>query len=474
MSSATLAETLTKKYEDFYPLTPFQQGILFHVLDTPKAGMFLNQQRYTFRGDLDLDAFKQALQGVMDRHQILRTSFVLSAASGPVQVVYRKLNLPWTIHDWSNVPRIEAAARVDAFQESDFKKNFDLLRAPLMRMTMIRVAPDWHEFIWSFHLLLMDGWSMQVILRELLALYHGFVSGQPANLPPPVLYRDFVNWLLQQPEHEAEGYWRKTLAEFTNPTPLCFDRMPFPGESEDPNFKETIALLDEASSDQVRAFSVQQRLTMNTVIQGAWALLLSRRSGTTDILFGTTVSGRSAAIPRIDSAVGVYVNVLPTRVSVQAEVSVTSWLREIQRRQAEARRFEFCSLARIQSWSEVPRKKPLFDSGIVFQNFPLMVSMPAADAALQVEEIQLIERNNIPLLVVITPGTQFHFRSVYMGSRFDDGTIDQILENFRRILVELTSNPDASVATISPHGDNERQSLIHSFNQSLASLECAE
>lgn len=470
MSSATLSETFSARYEDLYPLTPFQQSILFHVLDTPKAGMYLNQQRFNLRGDLDLGAFKQALQEVMDRHQILRTSIVLSAPSGPLQVVCRKLKLPWTMHDWSDLPPAESAERVEAFVQSDFKMDFDLLRAPLMRMTLIRVEPQRYEFIWSFHLLLMDGWSMQVILRELLALYHGLVNGQPAKLPPPILYRDFVNWLLQQPQDQAEGYWRKALAGFTSPTPLGYDRTPLPGVAEDPDFKETCALLDEASSDQVRAFSVQQRLTLNTVMQGAWALLLSGRSGTTDVLFGTAVSGRSAVIPRIDSAVGVFVNVLPTRVRVPAEGRIVSWLREIQRQQTEARRFEFCSLAGIQSWSEIARNKPLFDSGIVFQNFPLMVSPPESDAALQVDGFSCTERNNIPLLVVIEPGPRFNFRSVYMGSRFDDGTIDQLLQNFQRILVALTSNPDAAVASISPHGDNERQSLIDSFNQSLASI----
>lgn len=471
MSSATLSESLTAKFEDVYPLTPFQQGMIFHVLETPKGGVYLNQQRYTLSGNLDLEAFKKALKGVMDRHQILRTSFVLSAPSGPLQVVYRKLPLPWTMHDWSDLPRAESAERLEAFLKSDFKMGFDLLRAPLMRMTMIRVEPKLYEFVWSFHLLLLDAWSMQVMLRELLALYYGFANGQPASLEPPILYRDFVNYLQQQSESEAESYWREKLAGFTSPTPLGFDRMPLPDEDEDPNFRETVVSLDEVSSEQVRAFSVQQRLTLNTVIHGGWTLLLSRRSGLTDILFGTAVSGRTAAIPRIESAVGVYVNVLPTRSRVPADERVASWLREVQQQQAEARRFELCPLVKIQSWSDVQHNKPLFESGIVFQNFPLMVSAPDGDeGGVKVVAARCVERNNIPMLLVAEPGERFVFRLIYRGSRFDDGTIDQLLENFKRILVEISNNPDAPVASISYHGDNERQSLIDSFNQSLASL----
>ena len=465
MSSATLPAALSAKFEDLYPLTPFQQGMLFHVLDTPEAGVYLNQQRYTLRGELELPAFKQALQGVMDRHQILRTSFVLSAPGGPLQVVYRRLNLPWTMHDWSGLSRVEADERFREFLHSDFLQGFDLQRAPLMRITLIRIEPDLYEFVWSFHLLLMDGWSMQVMLRELLALYHGIVTGQPADLLPPIPYREFIKWLQQQPEDQAETYWRKTLAGFTDPTPLNFDRTPLPDVPEHPDFKETIVLLDEARSDQVRAFAVQQRLTLNTLVQGAWALLLSRRSGTEDVVFGTVVSGRSAMIPRIDSAVGVFINALPSRVRVPVDGRVRSWLREVQRQQAEARRFEFCSLVRIQAWSEVPRDKPLFESAIVFQNFPTMVSTSEAETV-KVVGVNLIERNNIPMLLVVEPGKRFHFRIVYMGSRFDDPTIDEILESFQRILLELTTDPNAALASISHRGDLERQSLIDSFNQS--------
>lgn len=461
--------SLTANFEDVYPLTPFQQGMLFHVLDTPEAGVYLNQQRYTLRGDLDLVAFKQALQGVMDRHQILRTAFVLSAPGGPLQVVFRRLQLPWTMHDWSDLPPAESAERLAEFMQTDFQSGFDLQRAPLMRITLIRTETSTYEFIWSFHLLLMDGWSMQVMLRELLAFYHGIVNGQRVELPPPIPYREFIKWLQQQSESDAEVYWRKTLAGFTRPTPLNFDRTPLPDVPEHPNFKETIVYLDEYHSENLQKFSTLHRLTLNTIIQGAWALFLSRRSGTNDVLFASVVSGRSAVIPRIDSAVGVFVNALPARITVPVDGQVVPWLKEVQKQQAEARRFEFCSLVRIQSWSEVPRSQPLFESVVIFQNLPRMVAVPDS-SSVQVVGVSLIERNNVPLALVVEPGDRFHFRLVYMGSRFDDATIDRMLENFQRIIIDLTSNSDAALASISYQVDTERQLLIDSFNQSLASL----
>jgi non-ribosomal peptide synthetase component F len=161
------------------------------------------------------------------------------------------------------------------------------------------------------------------------------------------------------------------------------------------------------------------------------------------------------------------VNALPARIGVPAGGQVVPWLKEVQRQQTEARRYEFCSLVRIQAWSELPRSQPLFESVVIFQNLPLMVQMPES-SAVEVVAVSLIERNNVPLALVVEPGTRFHFRIVYMGSRFEDATIDRMLENFQRILVELITNAD--VSSISYQLENERQTLIDSFNQSLANL----
>jgi len=460
---------LSEKFEDVYPLTPFQQGMLFHVLDTPQAGMYLNQQRYTLRGRLDLAAFKQALQGVMDRQQILRTAFALSAPGGPLQVVYRRLNVPWTMHDWSDLPRAESEKRLEGFLRSDYYRGFDLQRAPLTRMTLIRTQPELYELVWAFHLLLMDGWSMQVMLRELLTLYHGLVTGKAVELPPPVPYRSFIKWLQRQPEDEAEVYWRKTLAGFTRPTPVGFDRTPSPGVPEQPDFRESEIVLDEGTSNKIQAFGQQHRLTLSTIIQGAWALLLSRRSGTNDVLFGSVVSGRSAIIPKIDSAVGVFMNALPARVRIPVDGQVARWLNDLQKQMMEERRFEFCSLASIHGWSDVPRNQPLFESVIVFQNYPGGVAVPES-AGVEVINIAVIERSNVPLALVPNAGPRLSLKIVYMGSRFEDATIDRLLENFSRILVELTTARHAELSSISYQVKTEQQFLIDSFNQDLASL----
>jgi len=464
-----MSSSLAAKFEDIYPLTPFQQGVLFHVLDAPDAGMYLNQQRYTLRGDLHLAAFKQALEGVVSRHQILRTAFLLSGLDGPHQIVYRQARLPWAMFDWSELPSAESSARMQAFLRSDYQQGFDLKRVPLNRMTLLHTGHDMYEFVWSFHLLLMDGWSMQVMLKDLLTLYHSIRTGQTVELETPLPYREFIKWQQRQPQDQAEAYWRNVLKGFTTPTPLVFDKTPPAGIAVRPDFKEKNVVLDEETTNSLRLFGNKYHLTLNTLIQGAWALLLSRRSGTDDVLFGNAVSGRSAAIPKIDSAVGLFVNVLPVRVIVPPAARVIDWLNGLQKQQVEEMRYEFCSLASIHRWSDVPRDQPFFDSVIVFQNYPGGVAVPES-AGIEVVNVEVIERSNVPLALVPNPAPQLALKIVYMGSRFEDATIDRILENLSRILTELPANAGAALASISYQVDTERQLLIDSFNQSLASL----
>jgi hypothetical protein len=373
------------------------------------------------------------------------------------------------MHDWSELPPEESAARVQAFLLTDYQSGFDLKRVPLSRMTLIRTAPDLFEFIWSFHLLVMDGWSMQVMLRDLLTLYHAYRTGQAIELETAVPYREFIKWQQRQSLDEAEAYWRRKLKGFTTPTPLVFDRTPHAGVPEQPDYREKTVLLDEPTTSRLRAFGSQHRLTLNTLLQGAWALLLSRRSGTGDVLFGNAVSGRSAGIPKIDFAVGLFVNVLPVRALVPAEGRVVDWLHTLQKQQVEEMRFEYCSLASIHGWSDVPRNEPLFESVIVCQNYPDDVAVPES-AGIEVVNIEVIERSNVPLALVPKPASRLLLKIVYMGSRFEDATIDRILDNLSRILVELATNAAAPLASISYHADDEKQRLIDSFNQSLAAF----
>ncbi|MFL6284933.1 MAG: amino acid adenylation domain-containing protein [Pyrinomonadaceae bacterium] len=467
--SQLVAEADVDNVAEVYPLTPFQQGLLFHVLNAPDAGISLAQQSYTLRGELDAAAFRAAFESVVGRHQVLRTAFVLSSQRGPLQVVYRKVSLPWAEYDWRGLTPAEESVRMDEMLHADFENGFDLSRAPLSRMALVRKGEDLYEFVWSFHHLIIDGSSSPIILKELLAFYRASRAGRAAELERPVRYSDYIAWLQRQSHEEAESYWRRSLARFHGPTPLGVDRMPLPGADEQQGYGEETLLLDEAETSALRSYAARHRLTLNTLIQGAWALLLSRRSGADDVLFGSVVSGRTADFPRVESAVGVFLNTLPVRVRVPAEGELAAWLKALQLQQSEARRFEYCSLASIHGWSEIPRGQRLFESMLTFQNIPLDYAQSEAEG-LKVVEIRTTERTDAPLALVVEPGPRMLFRLAYQRSRFDASTAERILDSLRRFLSEMSTNPGATLLTLSAHSETERQLLINSFNQSLSGL----
>jgi amino acid adenylation domain-containing protein len=451
--------------EDTYPLTFFQQGILFHLLDKPSSGIYLNQQSYTLQGELDVEAFQKAFQEVVNRHEILRSGFILSAQDGPLQAVFRQISLPWAMYDWTDLAPAEADEHLAALQQADYEVGFELSRAPLTRATLVRRKTDLYEFIWSYHLLLLDGVSGVVVFRDLLAFYEAIRTGKPVELKPPVRYGAYIDWLQKQEQREAENYWRQALARFSGPTAVGFDRTATTNGVEQKGYKEKILLLDQALTTELRSLAARTHLTLNTLIQGAWTLLLSRRSGSDDVVFGSTVSGRASDSPGAESTVGLFVNVLPVRVRLPRDENLAAWLTEIQSQQAEARRFEYCSLADIQGWSEVPRGLPLFESVLIFQNIPLDLEL-SESVGLKVLGVKSTERTNVPLAVIVEPGVQLRFKIVYHRSRLDDVTIDRIAENLQRVLTSMTANSEASLSRLSGR-EAEKSVLIQSFNQSF-------
>src|SRR3954452_847645 len=206
--------------EDLFPLTPLQQGLLFHALYEPGSGAYVGQFGFELTGELDVDAFRRAWEAAVERHAALRTGFAWEGGPEPLQVVRRRVEVGLAVEDWRALPAAERAARLEAYLQSDRARGFDPARAPLMRLALFRTGDQAHELVWTHHHLLVDGWSVGLVFRDVVALYDAFSEGRPPALPAVRPYRGYAAWLKRQDAARAEAFWRRELAGFTAPTPV--------------------------------------------------------------------------------------------------------------------------------------------------------------------------------------------------------------------------------------------------------------
>ena len=398
-------------------------------------------------GELDVGAFRQAWQRVVDRHAVLRTYFIWEGLAEPVQVVRREAVLPWDEQDWRGLGAAEQGPRLESYLGVDRARGFSLGQAPLMRLALLRLADHAWHFVWSHHHLLLDGWSLPVLMKEVLLSYEALVGGRAIPLAPPRQYRDFIAWLGMQDLKPVEAFWRQTLAGFQAPTPLLGER----GADHEPErYAGQQIFLSPQTTSALARLAQEQQVTLNTVVLGAWALLLCRHSGQEDIVLGTTVSGRSAPLPGIESMLGLFINALPVRVRIRSQDSVGSWLRRLHEQLAELLPYEWSPLAQVQAWSDVPRGLPLFESLFVFENYPVDRSLELQSAKVQIRDVNLLERSNYPLALVVVPGADMLLRMGYECRRFAAASIAQALEDLCTVLEAMAAAPDARLSELSP------------------------
>ena len=431
-----------KNIEDIYPLSPVQQGMLFHSLSVPETGMYVEQLVCTLHGDLDVATFERAWTAVLAQHSVLRTLFVWNRGEKPLQIVRRSAGLPFNRYDWRGLSDIEQERRLDVLLEEDRRCGFNLSEAPLMRLTLVHTAAEHFQLLWTSHHLILDGWSLPIILKEVFDFYQAFRRGRELRLKPAKPFRDYVNWLKGQDLSQAEQYWRETLKGFTQPTPLIWDQ----SESAITAFAEQQEQLPRHLTNALQSLARQHRLTLSTVAQGAWALLLSRYSGESDVVFGVTVSGRASNLDGIESMVGLFINTLPLRIRVTSEEPLLSWLKEVQKRQGELVQYEYSPLAQVRNWSDVPRGTDLFHSIHVFENYPLDPAVFGQHDGIRIAAVRALEQNNYPLTIAVMPSrdmsAEMSLHVAYDTRRFSAATVARMLGHMRSLLEGITSNPD--------------------------------
>ncbi len=453
-----------RSVEDIYALSPMQQGMLFHSLSSPESGVYVEQTTFTLEGDLDAGALQEAWRRVALRHPVLRTLVLWERRPTPLQVVRRDVRLPWTRDDWRGLPAAGQEARLEAYLRSDRSRGFRLGEAPLMRFALFHLDERAHQVVWSFHHLLLDGWSSGLVLREVTAIYLALLRGDGLDLPPARPYREFIAWLSRLDGGEAERFWRGELAGLSTPTSLGIDRPSGAADGDAGGGPQDDERLDlgPALGESLRCFARRNQLTLNALVQGAWAILLGRYSGEEDVLFGTTVSGRPAELPGVEGMVGLFINTLPVRARVSPEARVLPWLRELQERQVERLQHQHSGLVEVQGWSEVPRGRPLFESLLVFDNYPDPDPGGASGDGtdLAVTRVRVVEQTSFPLTLLAVPGPDLSLRVLYDSRRFERVAIARMLGHMRVLLESMAGDPGCRLSDLPLLTGPERRRLL--------------
>ncbi|HKH45888.1 MAG TPA: amino acid adenylation domain-containing protein, partial [Thermoanaerobaculia bacterium] len=460
--------------ESIYRMSPVQEGILFHVLNEPDSGLYVRHLVAELSGALEVERFQEAWASLLERHAVLRTSFHWQEVAHPVQVVARRVALPWEEKDWRRLSDLERQRSMAELLRDDLLRGFDLAQPPLVRLTLVRTGEASWELIWSFHHLILDGWSLLLLLREVFSVYAGLCRGRKPAVDKAVPYKDFITWQARQDGAAAERFWRQSLAGFSAPTPL-------PGvrphgvavaSGERRSYEERGTELSVETTAALERTAKRHGLTVNTLLQGGWAVLLSRYSQEGDVVFGTTVSGRSAPLAGIESMVGLLINTLPLRIQVQESVSLAAWLRDLQESASELLQHEHESLAAVQGWSEVPRGLPLFDSIVVFQNLPIDKILDrdfVSSIPLRVAIRRGAETLNYPLALIAFEGDRLALRLSFERERVESSAVVRMLGHLESLLEGMAANcPGAILADLPLLSAAERQQQLLEWNSGPA------
>ncbi len=447
--------------ESIYRLSGLQQGMLFHALYDPGSDAYTEQLRCDLISP-DLETVRRSWNHIINRHSILRSSFYYNAFSVPVQCVYKEVDLPVTILDFREMDSTEQAAAVKEFVESDRRKGFDFKNAPLLRIALIRLTEDCYHMLWTSHHILIDGWSLHILMEEFLSCYEQFINGKEPEINPADRYEDYIRYIEREDKEEQEFYWRDYMKEVEQSTLLPFIENTVL-RTKGSGFYETVYLkLDREQTTKLERYIQRHHLTANTLMQGVWSYLIHRYTGRDDVVYGVIVSGRPDDILSIEQRVGMYVNTIPLHSVFQKGKGVVKWLQEIQDSQVSSRQYQYTPLQNIQSWTGI--QGDLFDSILVFENYPVSEIIQSKQWSLNIKNVILKEQSNFPFTILADNSKLFSLGFYYKPELIPEIYAVEIRDHFRNVLIQIIENDEFILNDIKLPGKEEEERLMIQFN----------
>ncbi|MEP2640106.1 condensation domain-containing protein [Roseobacter sp.] len=427
----TTPDTTAKKrnIETILPLTPLQEGILFHTLLAQDRGLYMPQMAYFLSGPIDPDQLRAAWAQVLARHSALRSGIHWEERADPFQIIYRQLPLNWEHLDWRGQ---DTDTALNAVFEQNRRRPFDLRRPPLMRLQMAQTGPEQHVLVLCHHHIVLDGWSTARMLQDVMAFYHGLGGALPVARP----YADYIRWMKRQDRTASRAFWQDLIAGTPGPS-LAFGQ-----DSDTPEFDRQSWPFPDDLADAVTQFCAHQGITLNTLLQGALGLFVAQKLGRSDVFFGAATSGRPANLPGAADMVGLFINALPVRIKVAPTDPVDVWLDRLQRQQAATIEHEHIALRDIQDGLGT-----LFDCLLVVENYPVTIGSGQSDIAL--DRVEFDEWTHFPLTLLVAPG-HAGMKLILRRDRhvLDDAALAEFIDRYVAIMRQIIENPQAPLSDI--------------------------
>jgi amino acid adenylation domain-containing protein len=433
-----------------YPLTALQQGMLYHTLAEPNSGVNIEQVICHLPEVVEADALRAAWERLLARHGVLRTRFRWEGVEAPLQEVPAAVNLAWTECDWSLLQPAEQEALFEGFLHADRRRGFSLEQAPLLRVALLRLGAENCRLVWTFHHAILDGRCYPTLLQEVFADYAAARRGEAFHAPARPEYRAFVEWLNQRDAAASDEFWREQLSGVVAATPLPVDRSAPPASTveNEPRLGVATARVPAATVQRLRALAAAHDFTLGTLLQGAWALLLARHSGATDVVFGATRACRKEGPPGVEAMIGLLINTVPLRVPIACQASLLSCLQDLRARWLAIRAHEQAPLPRIQRMSDVPPGLPIFDSLVVIENYRITDRLRELDPAWARRTVEMREQTNYALTLAVGVNCEIGLRLFYDRRRYQPDFAGGLLAELQEFFTAMLQNPHQTLAAV--------------------------
>ena len=452
------------RIENIYTLSPMQEGILFHKLLGKDKNAYFEQLSFRIVGSLDIELFEKSINKLIEKHDVLRTIFIYENRKRPLQLVLKEAKIKICFEDISSLVSSEKSVFIKEFKEKDIDKGFDLSKEISIRASLIKTSKEEHIFILSTHHIILDGWSSPIMFQDFFKIYNALKENRHLKLSKANKYSNYIKWLEKQDKKEALSYWRKYLENYQQQAQVPKVIKPVKENSYVNN--DTDFIIDSELTDRLKNMARRNKVTVNTVFQTIWGILLQRYNNTTDVVFGAVVSGRPAEINGIENMVGVFINTVPVRIKNTGDKSFAELVKEVQDSVIKTKSYEYVPLAEIQSNTSL--KQRLIDNIMIFHNYPAVKYSNKSELKIKLEKV--VRQNSYNFNIMATMTDKLFVKLSYNASIHDERDVNMIASHIKQIIEEVTIKPEIKISEIEILSPEKKRKILVDFNDTRQQL----